>query len=240
MLKYTFKLLLVLLSFSSFCQEQELPKRQFFIRAGIDLSRFALPYVNDVPVNGMEFSLDTEIKYKFFPTLEAGYNSIDNTSKTFNDEGESTYAHHYTLEGTYWRVGLNYNMLKYKHRIDRNIFFIGIRYGNSSFTQEANNIQFKNEWGLYEMTVPKMDLTAHWAEFIIGLRGEIFKNFYMGYSIRIKTLISQTDDKGYTPYYIPGYGKGHQNIHPGMSYSVFYAIPIINPKLLFKQKSNKK
>ncbi len=240
MLKYTFKLLLVLISLSSFAQEKALPKRQFFIRAGFDLSRLALPYVNDIPVNGFEFSLDTEIKYKFFPTFEAGYNKVDNITETYNDEGESTYAHQYKAEGTYWRLGLNYNMLKYKHRLDRNIFYIGVRYGNSSFSQEAPNIELVNEWGTYETSVPKTNLTAHWAEFIMGLRGEIFTNFYMGYAIRIKTLISQTDDQGFTPYYIPGFGKGFKNIHPGMSYSVFYAIPMKNPKLYFKRKANKK
>ncbi len=229
MLKYTFNILLVLLSLSSFCQEKKQAQRQFFIRTGIDVSRFALPYVNDIEVNGMEFSLDTEIKKNYFPTLEVGFNKIDNLSD----------LHYYTLEGTYWRFGINYNMLKYKHRIDRNIFFVGIRYGNSSFTQEANSIQFENEWGGYETSIPKTDLSAHWAEFIIGLKGEIFKNFYMGYSIRIKTLISQSDNKGYTPYFIPGYGK-HQKVHPGMSYSVSYAIPMKNPNLLFKRKANKK
>lgn len=214
-------ILFVLTLFStSFAQEQELPKRQFFIRGGLDLSRFALPYLGDIAVKGWEASLDSEIKMDFFPTVEFGMNSIDHKTEAFN----------YESSGSYFRVGLNYNMLNYQHRLDRNIFFIGARYAFSNYHQQADNIVLDSDWGTYETSFPNKQLNQHWAEAIIGLRGEIFKNFYMGYSIRIKIRLSQSDYGDLTPYFVPGYGDPSKNLTAGMSYSIFYAIPIINIK----------
>jgi hypothetical protein len=50
-------------------EQNKLIERQFFIRLGVDLSRFALDYMNDIGHTGFEMSLDAEIKYRFFPTV---------------------------------------------------------------------------------------------------------------------------------------------------------------------------
>lgn len=195
-------------------------ERQFFIRAGVDLSRFALPLINELNPHGVEFSLDAEVKYRFFPTLEAGM------SKIAYKKPELTY----NSQGKYLRFGINYNMVNYKQRFDRNLFFVGARYAMSSFNQEIPNVIISNEWGDFQESYPNVDHNAKWFEGVIGIRGEIFKNFYMGYTIRIKQMLNHTEFNDITPYWIPGYGKGNQNRTLGMSYSVFYAIPVKNPK----------
>lgn len=213
-------ILLLALATNSFAQDDvELPQRQFFIRGGLDLSRFMLPFINDVEVSGWEASLDAEIDHDFFPTLEFGMNNINHTTDEFD----------YKANGTYYRLGMNYNMLNYQHRLDRNIFYIGARYAFSIYNQQASNVALENEWGEYETSFPKENLNHHWIEAVMGMRGEIFKNLYLGYTIRVKIKLSGSDFNNLTPYFIPGYGKDN-SINAGMSYSIFYAIPIIRIK----------
>ena len=200
---------------------QDKLERQVFVRTGIDLSRFAMPFINDFGHSGLELSLDTELKYRYFPTLEAGYSQIK----------DHTELHNYDLYGNYFRVGFNYNVIKYKHRLDRNMFFIGARYGYTSFYHQADKIVIANQWGITETSFPEAQLNAHWFEGIIGLRGEIVKNIYMGYTIRVKQMLSHSDYGNYTPYWVPGFGKATKSMVIGISYSIFYAIPIKEPNL---------
>jgi len=220
MLRYFIKILFLCIAVGSFAQEQKLPKREVFIRSGVDLSRFILPYMNDITVSGFELSVDAEIKYNFFPIVEFGMNTIE----------DNTELHNYTAEGSYWRVGLNYNMLKYQHRLDQNIFFIGARYARSLYWQQSSNITFENEWGVSTTNLPKNNLNLTWVEAVIGIRGEVYKNFFLGYTIRVKGKISSSDDNNITPYFIPGYGSAIKNIRTGMSFTASYAIPIIRIK----------
>ena len=97
-----------------------------------------------------------------------------------------------------------------------------------------DKINITNQWGTMETSFPETQLNAHWFEGVVGLRGEIVKNFYMGYTIRVKQMLAHSDYENYTPYWVPGFGKATQSMVIGMSYSIFYAIPIKNPKLDFE------
>ncbi len=198
----------------------EEPKRQVFIRFGVDVSRLGLNALSDYNHSGFEMSLDTEIKFRYFPTVEIGVNNLSHHTKVMN----------YQSEGNYFRIGLDYNILNYRQRFDRNLFFVGARYGSTTFSQQISNVILTNEWGSVALDFAPENLSAHWVEAVIGLRGEIFKNFYMGYTIRIKQMISHTQYGDFVPNWIPGYGKGSRIRTLGMSYSLFYAIPIKNPK----------
>lgn len=210
------RLLFIIIVLPSVSVAQDEHERQVFIRTGVDLSRFALPFINNYGLSGLELSIDTEIKYNFFPTVEAGFNRVK----------DYTELHEYDLYGNYFRVGLNYSVTKYQHRLDRNIFFIGARYGYSGFSHQANRISITNQWGIYDTSFPTTNLNAHWFEGVIGLRGEVFKNLFLGFTIRVKSMITHSDYKNYTPYWVPGYGEATKSIAIGMSYSVFYAFPL--------------
>jgi hypothetical protein len=195
-------------------------ERQFFVRVGVDLSRFALPLIDEMNPTGWEVNMDAEINYRFFPTLEAGTSKI-NYQQTEID---------YESKGNYMRIGFNYNMLNYKQRFDRNLFFIGARIGFTGYSQQIDKVSLSNDWGNIETSFPLTDLTAQWFEGVIGIKGELVKNLYMGYTIRVKQMLNHTEYNDITPYWVPGYGKGNQVRNLGMSYSIFYAFPIKNPK----------
>lgn len=225
MLKYIFKILILLLPLFSIAQDKL--ERQFFIRPGIDLSRFAIDLLEDSKHSAIELNLDCELKYRFFPIIEGGMHSMTDNKETYN----------YSSKGNYLRLGLNYNMLNYRQRFDRNIFFIGFRYGVSAFSHEATSVTIINEWGEYNTSIDSRDLNYQWAEGVIGLKGEILKNLYLGYTFRFKQKIKSTDFKDFTPQWVPGFGKGIKSTTMGMSYSISYAIPIKNPKANLPNKN---
>lgn len=203
----------------------KLPERQVFVRFGVDLSRFALPFVGEIGSNGFEASVDAEVKYRYFPTIEAGFQSINHEVADL----------HYYMKGEYARIGFDYNIVKYKHRLDRNLFYIGARLGYSNFNHEAPLIIISSKWGEINTLMPKTDLNALWFEGLIGLKGELASNLYMSITVRLKSMISHTNYGNYKPYIVPGFGKGYNWLNTGINYSIYYAIPIKNPKLDFEK-----
>lgn len=217
--RYFFSLLAVSASVSAFAQEpvyEAMPQRQVFVRVGYDLSRLALPYVRNNGSHGFEVSVDGELAYNFFPTVEIGRQSLKRNTDSLR----------YSMSGDYFRVGLDYNVINYKHRLDRDIFFLGVRLGTSKFSHEAPLAVVNGVLGTAECSIPKANLKATWGEAVVGLKGELVKNLYMGVTVRAKMMFSHTSYKTMTPYIIPGFGKGFYRFNAGLSYSILYAIPI--------------
>jgi len=49
--------------------------------------------------------------------------------------------------------------------------------------------------------------TRIWYEVVAGVRVEIIKNIFMGWTVRNSHLIGQDAEGDVAPWYIPGYGK---------------------------------
>lgn len=219
MRRFIFSILALCACLGSVAQEsvyEPMPRRQVFVRFGCDLSRFALPYVGDIGSKGLEFSVDGEVGYNFFPVIEIGQQSIRHSTDTIK----------YNMNGNYGRIGLDYNILKYKHRLDRDICFVGFRLGHTKFNHEASSVKMSGVWGNVDSGMPYTTLNATWGEAVVGLKGELLRNLYMGITVRAKMMLAHSSYGAMVPYIIPGYGKGYNKINAGISYSIMYAIPI--------------
>ena len=195
---------------------EAMPRRQVFVRVGYDLSRLALPYVRNNGSQGVELSVDGELAYNFFPTAEFGRQTLKRSTDSVS----------YSMEGNYFRVGLDYNLLKYKHRLDRDIFFLGVRMAAAKFSHEAPVAVVNGVLGTVDGNIPKSNHKALWGEAVVGLKGELFPNFYMGLTVRAKMMFSHSSYHNMTPYIVPGFGKGFYRFNAGLSYTILYAIPI--------------
>src|SRR5665647_1260575 len=96
-------------------------------RIGIDLSRFLMPYIQKTTQSGLEIQADYPYKGNWFPTVEAGYLSIEDDNDAF----------HYTNKGPYARIGVDLNINKFESLTDNDLVFVGARYGYSHFAQET-------------------------------------------------------------------------------------------------------
>jgi len=177
---------------------------------------------------GLEAQGSINLWGRIFPTLEMGYGKSDMTDE---DNGI-----HYKANAPYTRLGIDYNFL-YK-KAHRNQLLLGLRYGFTSFkydivdpyngTGTANIIDdvWKDQL-TYNHT--GMSSTMHWLEIAAGLRTKVWKQFYMGWSLRFRFKMSASTGEYGDPYYVPGYGKyGGSNI--GFTYHLIYQLPFSNKK----------
>ena len=193
-------------------------------RVGIDLSRFLLPVMQTAKRNGWELQADVPYKGNYFPTFELGMQWFDDQRDGFR----------YKNSGTYARLGVDVNIVKFESLSDHDFVFIGARYGYSLFNQETSDIKYSNYWGTLETSVPTHTMNAHWAELVFGMKGEIVRNFFLGWSLRAKFPVAVTNDPNITPYMIPGIGKTSNGVPFDFSFGVYYRFPIFRTKTLPK------
>jgi len=131
----------------------------------------------------------------------------------------------YSGQGSYSRFGMDYNFLQAENKNDKNILYVGARYGFALASQQVNNYRIDSYWGPTTGSYGNQTFFAHWGEIVFGMKGEVFHNFYMGWSIRCKIQLNNKPI-GYPPaYFIPGFGKAESGSNFDFTYSVYYNIP---------------
>lgn len=230
MLKYIISLIFLLIGFIAQAQDT-IAKPKYFdtygLRIGTDLIKASRNFW-DKNYNGFEISGDYRLDKKKYVAIEFGIED------KFTEEDQLTF----TTKGMFIRAGLDYNV--YENWLDmNNMIFIGGRYGFASMSQTLNsyNIYETNSYFQNQTIYPNSTtnaLSAHWLEFIAGVKAEVAKNLYLGFTFRMKLLLAQKQPADFENLYIPGYGKKFSgSMGAGFNYSISYNIP------LFK-KQNKK
>ena len=162
---------------------------------------------------GWEMNGDVDFG-KVYLALDYGSWGLD---KTLPDSG------YYHNIGTYWRAGGDINLLKKDP--DRNMLFIGFRYARSYFNESTSINYMDHYFGHIEKNLFNNDLTAAWGEMTAGLRVKIWKQFWMGYTARMKFALSVKGETEFKTYDIPGYGIMGNQIYWGFNYQIFWSIP---------------
>jgi hypothetical protein len=192
------------------------------VRIGYDLSRPALNYFEPAR-KCFEVSADFEVKQNYYATMEYGQQQVSLIEPGFS----------YSSDGYYGRIGLDYNFSKKKMEVDHyEMVFGGLRYGFANYSQLAEDIILaENYWGI--QTISEMqsnDVSAHWFEVVAGIRGELFKNFFMGWSFRGRVMLWKEQGSAMYAYNIPGFGAGNKKAQLGFNYSIYYRIPLYKTK----------
>jgi len=194
-------------------------KDVFAIRVGVDISKPIISLINE-DAGGFEIVADARVYKKFYAAIEFGSDNVTTEEDYIN----------FTTEGSYIKFGGNYNAYDNWKGMTNEIY-VGARYGLSFFNQTLNSYT-PNIYGTYfipekvEPNTEYKNLSAQWIEFVLGIRAETFKNFYMGFSIAFKALTSQKDPENFQNLYIPGFYKvSLNNFGFGFNYTLTYQIP---------------
>ena len=184
------------------------------IRIGVDFSKFLYPFIYNWERTGFEATADMHIKKNLFGAVEAGWLYI-NLNRT---------DYLYKQYGFYGKFGIDYNLLKQKVPGSNDILYGGVRYGFSTFNQQAEQITITSHYwqDATGQTIPLTFMTSHWLEFLLGVKAEVLKNFYVGMSFRLKFRVIKPKDDFSTPYMIPGYGNGNASTAIGINYCLSY------------------
>lgn len=168
-----------------------------------------------------ELSATLDIANRFFPTVEVGIGHTDMVSEL--------YEIGYRTRAPYYRVGMDYNM---QYKSDKpGYIFLGARVGYTSFDYTVDAPPLVDPvWG-DEAPVQFADVPcrAVWAEAVGGVRAEVAKNFYMGWSLRYKYPIYRGPIANGGPWYVPGFGAGKKGVL-GATYTIGYYFNFIRKK----------
>ncbi|MCR5714973.1 MAG: DUF6048 family protein [Bacteroidales bacterium] len=185
------------------------------LRLGVDISRLVLPLLYDDNRFGLELTLDKQVSKDIFATVEAGYLTMDSRKK----------GYHYEMNGSYFRVGGDLQIVRYRFREGRDHVYGGIRYGFSSFTHQASDIEVPaGYWpGANLPDIPSESLSSHWLEFVAGIKVELARRLYLGAALRGKRqLVAPKSKNNMDAINVPGYGPGADNHTLSLSYSILY------------------
>lgn len=197
-------------------------KHKYGLRIAGDISKLARSFVDD-DYKGFEVAADFRLKKDFYIAGEIGFEE-KNTITDFLDV---------TSSGGYLKVGIDLNM--YDNWLDMdNMVYTGFRIGASSFSHDRNSfsVYSTNQYWTPQFSSTEVEkfssLTAFWAELILGMKVELFNNFYMGLNVQLKVLANETEPDNFENLYIPGYGRTYDSTSIGASYgyTLGYRIPL--------------
>lgn len=187
--------------------------RSPFVRLSIDPTVPLKTFLQQADMHGLEATVDAEIKQNLFLMGGMGYVATNLEADNY------TYAN----TGMYGVVGADLNLTKYQNPKDRDIFFVGLHYGFATLSHDASDVLMTNYWGDYATLVSRESHTASWAEIAMGMKAEMVKNIFIGWTgkAKFRTHLSSGE---MTPYSIPGYGKNDSKFTFDLSFYVSYAI----------------
>jgi hypothetical protein len=230
MFRYTISTFFLLVFSLGFSQEKEIEtpamekdsivyKTAYGLRLGVDISKPILASLDGL-YTGFEMVADYRISKRFYVAAEVGFEKKTSVEDYSNS----------TSKGNYIRLGFNYN--DYDNWLDmNNEVFTGVRYGLGTFDQTLNNytpnvntLYFPSE----VINTPSIEsgLTAHWTEFIVGIKVETFQNVFVSTSISYKILLAVKDPENFKTLYAPGFNRIFESSTGfGFNYSISYLIP---------------
>ncbi len=147
-------------------------------------------------VQSYEMAVNVNLLQRFFPTLELGYAQADRTitAGTFNGKGG------------FARVGIDLAALK-KQKESPHKLLVGIRVGTAVQDYTLTNLTLNDNYWQTQSTMNFHDVRCDvWGEIVAGVQVQVYKDFYMGWAVRLKALFTKGKDGEPTAYYIPGFG----------------------------------
>ena len=128
-----------------------------------------------------------------------------------------------------------------KKKEKNSYLYAGLRYAFSSFKYDVSTLPVQDPiwggaignpgleddyWGgSIPFDHPGMKASVQWLEIVLGVKVRIYKNFNMGWSVRMKYKTKASIGEYGNPWYVPGYGKFKSN-NMGLTYSIIYKLPL--------------
>jgi hypothetical protein len=182
------------------------------IRIGTDLLALVRSQVKD-DFKGWEVNADVDF-YRYHLAVDYG-----SWGRTYRSDSAD-----YDNDGRYWRIGADANFLLKDP--DRNIFFIGLRYGRASFSEIMTIRSNDPIWGSINQRYENPAVTSRWLELAAGIKVKIYKIIWLGYTARFKFGLKNKGESEMLVHDIPGYGRTNKETTWGFNYQVFINIPV--------------
>ena len=147
----------------------------------------------------LEGALRLNLHDQWFPIVEIGYGKAERID---DEVTELTYK----TQAPYFRVGVDFNLLKKKHQANR--LLMGLRNAYTSYKVDIWHAEFSDpawKWPVH-YDIRDQQCSQHWVEAVVGIDAQVFGPVHLGWSLRYKQRLSHKDGVTGKTWYIPGYG----------------------------------
>ena len=146
-----------------------------------------------------EGALRVNLHDQWFPVVEMGVGHA-------NHENDDVTGITYRTTAPYFRVGMDWNLLKKKHQSNR--LFAGIRYAYTNYKcdiirENLPDPVWKTEAGF---GVKDMKCYMHWFEIVFGIDAKVFGPLHLGWNVRYKRKLFHDEGEIGNTWYVPGFG----------------------------------
>ncbi len=173
-------------------------------------------FISGSDIYQYEAAVQFYIRNRYYPVFEMGVSGADRISNS---------GIRYYGNGTFQRVGIDFNMLRPKEgsKPTNNMLLVGARLGFSNFDYRLENIYISDPyWKTDETrTVIMNNQSKVWFEIVAGIRVEIVKNVFIGWNFRFRNLFGYDEPGNYKPLHVPGYGLNTEGVW-GFNYILGY------------------
>lgn len=220
--KYTISVLLCFVVFSVQAQQPKTEEKKADVAwwkgmlVQVDIASPMVSFLSKGESYSYEAGAQISLKQKYYPIVELGFAGVNKLTAD---------AIGFETNGLFTKFGVDFNLIKQKEnsKPTNNLFLAGVRLGMSNFNYDISNVIITDDyWGGTE-TLPYNNLNATkvWFEVIAGVRVEVVKNIYMGWTIRNKNQLTADAEGNVSPWYIPGFGNNTSN-NWGFNYIIGY------------------
>jgi hypothetical protein len=196
--------------------EPERPKvpKSFFIPTGIRIGTDLVALgVNAFGNNRQRYEIQADIDFhRIYLVGSYGINDYQTSGDGFE----------YSNDGSYYRVGIEADFLKFDP--DLNTLTFGLRYARANYTETLTTDMISPIYGPFQENFDNEAVSARWFEMTTGLRVMLLKNLYMGYNFRIQLNRKIFNATSFSSYDIPGFGRGEFKNRWTFNYYLTYRI----------------
>jgi hypothetical protein len=195
------------------------------IKIGMEVSGPAI-YYSDKNILNAEGYISVDLNEKRSVVLAAGYLNFKYTQ----------YNYSYLNNGSFVRIGMDFNLLKPDKSLGKYWAGIGFRYGLSRFSSEVPTFEKTDYWGTTVSSISQKINWGHFLEAAPGVRAEIFNHLSIGWSISVRMLLYTGTGKDFRPVYFPGFGNGTKTFSAGLNYYIIWNIPYKKINAILKKE----
>ena len=189
------------------------------IRLGVNLLGLGLALA---PKNPFLLEINAEAEFrKWLVNVDIGSYTTKESYKenSFNRQ----IATNYSNQAFFFKLGGDYNVIK--KSVKKHLLFFGFRYAHANFTENIQQEKSDTLFGIAKQNLTNK-VSANWLEGTFGMKVNIWKNFYVGYTFRYKTALWTSGKKEFLLYDVPAFGKPSKNANVSISYYLWYCFPV--------------
>lgn len=195
---------------------------KYGIRVGGDLAKLARTAFES-GYSGFELNADIRFSKRFYAATEFGFEERDWSKDKLAS----------TTSGSYIKIGTDFNA--YRNWLGMNNAIVaGLRYGFSSFSQNLTEYPIYTTNTTFPTAIrddPRKysGLNATWLELMLGIKTELFDNFYLSVNVQLKRMLNEKKPDNFDNLIIPGFNRtnDYSEFGVGYGYTISYLIPII-------------